>query len=126
MFWPMRLGLTVASTIGLFGSSIPPLHAQDCSPPPFALVLSGGGAKGLAHIGVIEVLDSLGLRPTLVVGTSMGSIVGALYASGYHGHAFDSLARALLIQDVFRRGFGERRVRLPTGRSLKGTGLKEK
>jgi NTE family protein len=99
----MRLRLAVAGTLGLFGGSIPPLHAQDCSPPPFALVLSGGGAKGLAHIGVIEVLDSLGLRPNLVVGTSMGSIVGALYASGYHGHAIDSLARALLIQDVFRR-----------------------
>jgi len=99
----MRLRLAVASAIGLLGTPIPPLQAQDCSPPPFALVLSGGGAKGLAHIGVIEVLDSLGLRPTLVVGTSMGSIVGALYASGYHGHAIDSLARALLIQDVFRR-----------------------
>ncbi|HSE67051.1 MAG TPA: patatin-like phospholipase family protein, partial [Gemmatimonadales bacterium] len=99
----MRLRLAVAGVVGLFGNSIPQLQAQDCSPPPFALVLSGGGAKGLAHIGVIEVLDSLGLRPSLVVGTSMGSIVGALYSSGYHGHAIDSLARALLIQDVFRR-----------------------
>ena len=99
----MRLRLAVVGAIGLLSSSIPPLQAQDCSPPSFALVLSGGGAKGLAHIGVIEVLDSLGLRPSLVVGTSMGSIVGALYSSGYHGHAIDSLARALLIQDVFRR-----------------------
>lgn len=102
IFWPMRLRLAVAGILSLFGRSISPLHAQDCSLPPFALVLSGGGAKGLAHIGVIEVLDSLGLRPSLVVGTSMGSIVGALYSSGYHGHAIDSLARALLIQDVFR------------------------
>ncbi|HEU5153872.1 MAG TPA: patatin-like phospholipase family protein [Gemmatimonadales bacterium] len=99
----MRLRLAVAGVVGLFGNSIPQLQAQGCTPPPFALVLSGGGAKGLAHIGVIEVLDSLGLRPSLVVGTSMGSIVGALYSSGYHGHAIDSLARALLIQDVFRR-----------------------
>ena len=58
-----------------------------------ALVLSGGGAKGLAHIGVLEALDSLGIRPDLVVGTSMGAIVGALYASGYCGRELDSLAR---------------------------------
>ncbi len=53
-----------------------------CSPARTALVLSGGGAKGLAHVGVLEVLDSLGIVPDLVVGTSMGAIVGALYASG--------------------------------------------
>ena len=108
----MRLRLAVVGAIGLLGTSIPPLQAQDCSLPPFALVLSGGGAKGLAHIGVIEVLDSLGCAPSLVIGTSMGSIVGALYSSGYHGHAIDSLARALLIQDVLpARSPAARRVR---------------
>ncbi len=68
-----------------------------------ALVLSGGGAKGLAHIGVLRVLDSLGIRPDLVVGTSMGSIVGAMYASGYTGHQIDSLARTLNLSDLFRQ-----------------------
>src|SRR5512139_1319211 len=56
-----------------------------------ALVLSGGGAKGIAHVGVIRALDSLGIRPDLVVGTSMGSIIGALYASGYTGAQIDSI-----------------------------------
>ena len=49
---------------------------------PVALVLSGGSARGYAHIGVIKVLDAHGLKPDIVVGSSAGSIVGALYASG--------------------------------------------
>jgi predicted acylesterase/phospholipase RssA len=48
----------------------------------FALILGGGGARGLAHIGVLEVLEEEGLIPDLIVGTSMGAILGALYASG--------------------------------------------
>ncbi|RIJ49236.1 hypothetical protein D1614_06700 [Maribellus luteus] len=51
--------------------------------PKIGLVLSGGGAKGLAHIGVIKVLEEAGIRPDFITGTSMGSIIGALYASGY-------------------------------------------
>lgn len=59
--------------------------------PKVGLVLSGGGAKGLAHIGVLKVLDSLGVKIDYVAGTSMGAIVGALYASGYSGEALDSI-----------------------------------
>ncbi|MCK3683923.1 patatin-like phospholipase family protein [Maribellus sp. YY47] len=51
--------------------------------PKIGLVLSGGGAKGLAHIGVIKVLEEAGIRPDIITGTSMGSIIGALYACGY-------------------------------------------
>jgi NTE family protein len=50
--------------------------------PGLALALGGGAARGFAHIGVIEVLEGLGVRPEWVVGTSAGSLVGALYASG--------------------------------------------
>ena len=78
------------------------LAAQACRPPRTALVLSGGGAKGLAHIGVLAALDSLGIRPDLVVGTSMGAAVGALYASGYSGHTLDSLARVAPLSRMFR------------------------
>jgi predicted acylesterase/phospholipase RssA len=77
------------------------LAAQACSPGPVALVLSGGGAKGLAHIGVIRALDSAGVRPDLIVGTSMGALIGALYASGHSPAAIDSLARSLPISDFF-------------------------
>lgn len=51
--------------------------------PKIGLVLSGGGAKGFAHIGVIRVLEELGIRPDIITGTSMGSIIGSLYALGY-------------------------------------------
>lgn len=47
------------------------------------LALSGGGAKGLAHIGVLRVLEELGIRPDYISGTSMGAVVGALYSAGY-------------------------------------------
>ena len=80
----------------------PAAASQDCRPVRTALVLSGGGAKGLAHIGVLAVLDSLGVRPDLIVGTSMGAIVGALYASGYSARQIDSLTRALPIAEVVR------------------------
>ncbi|HEY4649598.1 MAG TPA: patatin-like phospholipase family protein, partial [Gemmatimonadales bacterium] len=79
-----------------------PSAAQTCRSQRTALVLSGGGAKGLAHIGVLRVLDSLGIRPDLVVGSSMGAIIGAMYASGYQGREIDSLARSLPIADLFR------------------------
>ncbi len=59
--------------------------------PKVGLVLSGGGAKGLAHIGVLKVMDSLGIRVDYVAGTSMGAIVGSLYASGYSGKQLDSI-----------------------------------
>ena len=59
-----------------------------------AVVLSGGGAKGMAHIGVLKVLEKAGIPIDLITGTSMGSIVGGLYAIGYNAHSLDSVARA--------------------------------
>ena len=59
-----------------------------------AVVLSGGGAKGMAHIGVLKVLEKAGIPIDIVTGTSMGSIIGGLYAIGYNAHALDSVARA--------------------------------
>lgn len=73
-----------------------------CAPAKTALVLAGGGAKGAAHIGVIKVLDSLGIHPDFVVGTSIGSIIGALYASGYSGAQIDSLSNAYPIGSLFK------------------------
>lgn len=55
------------------------------------LVLSGGGAKGLAHIGALKVIDSLGIKIDYIAGTSMGAIIGSLYASGYSGKQLDSI-----------------------------------
>ena len=62
---------------------------------PFALVLSSGGPRGFVHIGVIEALDELGIRPDLVVGASIGSLVGALYCGGLSGKAMREIAMDL-------------------------------
>ncbi|MGI9551245.1 MAG: patatin-like phospholipase family protein [Aurantibacter sp.] len=71
------------------------------------VVLSGGGAKGLAHIGALKVIEETGVKIDYIGGTSMGAIVGGLYASGYTAHQLDSLFRntdlANLIQDNIPR-----------------------
>ena len=58
------------------------------------VVLSGGGAKGMAHIGVLKVLERAGIPVDIITGTSMGSIIGGLYSIGYNATALDSVARA--------------------------------
>ena len=57
------------------------------------VVLSGGGAKGMAHIGVLKVLEKAGIPVDVITGTSMGSIIGGLYAIGYNAHSLDSMVR---------------------------------
>ncbi|RNA61017.1 patatin [Chryseobacterium nematophagum] len=59
--------------------------------PKIGLSLAGGGAKGFAHVGVLKILDSLGVKVDYIAGTSMGSIVGGLYASGYSGKEIEKI-----------------------------------
>ena len=87
-----------------------PVEAQEHSTPTepkVGLVLSGGGAKGFAHIGVLKVIDSLGVKIDYVAGTSMGAIIGSLYASGYSGKQLELMFRQqdfdVLINDAFPR-----------------------
>lgn len=61
--------------------------------PKVAVVLSGGGAKGMAHIGALKVIERAGIPVDIVTGTSMGALIGALYSIGYDSHALDSLVR---------------------------------
>lgn len=96
---PRRLALVVALIVSLPGAG---LAQGGCPQVPTALVLSGGGAKGLAHVGVLLALDRAGVRPDLIVGTSMGAVVGALAASGYSGAQVDSIARSFPLTDLFR------------------------
>ncbi|NPA36479.1 MAG: BamA/TamA family outer membrane protein [Chlorobi bacterium] len=63
--------------------------------PKIGLVLSGGGAKGLAHIGVLKYLEKAGIKPDYITGTSMGSIIGGLYAIGYSADELDSIIRGI-------------------------------
>ena len=61
--------------------------------PRVGVVLSGGGAKGIAHVGVLRVLERAGIPVDIITGTSMGSIVGGLYATGYSADQLDSIVR---------------------------------
>lgn len=64
-------------------------------PPKVGLALGGGAARGFAHVGVIQVLEQNGIKPDLVVGTSAGSLVAALYASGKNGAELEQAALAM-------------------------------
>ncbi len=88
-----RLGLMISLVLGVSGvatagemTTVQPNRGR----PRIGLVLSGGGALGLAHVGVIQELEKQGIRPDIIVGTSMGSIVGGLYASGLDGQALET------------------------------------
>jgi NTE family protein len=77
--------------ISLFSSAQPTPAAR----PKIGITLSGGGAKGLAHIGILKALDSAGLKVDYITGTSMGSIIGSLYAVGYTADSIEKIARAI-------------------------------
>jgi NTE family protein len=92
----------------LFCFSLTKLIAQETvQEPKVGLVLSGGGAKGLAHIGALKVIEESGVKIDYIAGTSMGAIVGGLYASGYTAKQLDSIFNetnfAKLIQDQLPR-----------------------
>lgn len=63
--------------------------------PKIGVVLSGGGAKGLAHIGILKAIDSAGLKVDYITGTSMGSIIGGLYAIGYSADSIEKITRKI-------------------------------
>ncbi|BAO75825.1 patatin-like phospholipase family protein [Winogradskyella sp. PG-2] len=83
------------------------ISAQEVPEPKVGLVLSGGGAKGFAHIGVLKVIDSLGIKIDYVAGTSMGAIIGSLYTAGYSGNQLEAMFNTQdfdeLINDNFPR-----------------------
>lgn len=107
----------------LAACATPPLQYRDVLPPAaiyaapiesdkpvVALALGSGGDRGFAHIGVIKVLEENGINVDIVLGTSAGSVVGALYAGGYNGAALEKLAlemdrEKLKDYDFSRRGY---------------------
>lgn len=82
-------------------------NCQKNDDPKLGLVLSGGGAKGLAHIGALKVLEEAGVQIDYIGGSSMGAIIGGLYAAGYSASQLDSIFHAtnfnILIQDDLPR-----------------------
>ncbi len=97
------------------GARVPEVIVKLPPPPKIGLALSCGAAKGLAHVGVIQVLEENGIEINAVAGTSMGAYVGALYAAGFNGRELEELATeiataqdvAKLVDPAFppRRGF---------------------
>ena len=81
--WILAFALLIGGTIS----------AQEAPRKKVAVVLSGGGAKGMAHIGALKVLERAGIPVDIITGTSMGSIIGGMYAIGYNAHTLDSIVR---------------------------------
>jgi len=71
------------------------LFAAEATRPRVGLVLSGGAARGLAHIGVLKALEEQGVKIDAIAGTSMGAVIGGLYASGYKVEELEKLARSI-------------------------------
>ncbi len=100
-----RLSCLAFLSLALFGcdqtaKKTPPTTAIKAREPVIALALGGGGAKGFAHIGVIKVLESHGIKAKIVTGTSAGSFVGSIYASGQTPYQMQNLALKLLDSDL--------------------------
>ncbi|MBM6992185.1 MAG: patatin-like phospholipase family protein [Prevotella sp.] len=93
----------ILSVIAWFFSIVPMTAQNDSIRKKVAIVLSGGGAKGMAHIGVMKVIEKAGIPVDIITGTSMGSIVGGLYSCGWNATALDSIVRqqdwAFLLSD---------------------------
>ncbi|NNC37439.1 MAG: hypothetical protein EX271_05560 [Acidimicrobiales bacterium] len=83
--------------------------ARKADRPRIGLVLGGGGARGLSHVGVIKVLEDNQIPIDVIAGTSMGAIVGSLYASGYSADEIENIARELDWSDVFNDNTARRR-----------------
>jgi NTE family protein len=76
------------------GTKVPPPMLER-PPAKISLALGGGAARGFAHIGVIKALEAQGISPDIIVGTSAGSVVGALYAAGYNGFQIQELSMSM-------------------------------
>ena len=125
----LAAGLALALTLLLAACAVAPTPAPvpeppavvapvPKKPPRIGLVLGGGAARGFAHIGVIQVLEEAGIRPSLVVGTSAGSVVAALYASGKGGAQLQQVA-----QDMDEAAFADWTLPIFSRGMLRGAAL---
>ncbi|RCS31633.1 patatin-like phospholipase family protein [Rhodanobacter denitrificans] len=120
---PLRRLLPLLATLllGACTHAVKPVPPPVAPPPPplkIGLALGGGAAKGFAHIGVIKMLEASGIHPDVVAGTSAGSVVGALYASGMDAFALQQTAFGLDEAKI-------RDVRLFSGGLVQGQALQD-
>jgi NTE family protein len=98
---PLIILVAVGFTQNIFAQdTIKKTNTDESYKPKIGLVLSGGGAKGFAHIGVLKVLEEAGVKIDYIGGTSMGSIIGGLYASGYNASQIDSIFKRTNFDDL--------------------------
>ncbi|MBL8396313.1 MAG: patatin-like phospholipase family protein [Candidatus Accumulibacter sp.] len=96
MPYPLLLAALAALALaGCAATSPPPPAASAVKPVKLGLALGGGAARGFAHVGVIKALESQGIFPDIIVGSSAGAVVGALYAAGHNGFELQKLAHRL-------------------------------
>lgn len=88
LFLFLLLAVLGTSSVRAQGDSLPSSPRKKV-----AVVLSGGGAKGMAHIGALRVIEKAGIPVDIITGTSMGSIIGGLYSIGYDSYRLDSMVR---------------------------------
>ena len=112
----MKKILLILAAVMMIGTVSAQTDSTALSRKRVAVVLSGGGAKGMAHIGVLKVLERAGIPVDIVTGTSMGSIIGGLYAIGYNANSLDSMVRvqdwSYVItdkEDMRRQSLGDRK-----------------
>lgn len=105
--------LLLLSITACSSTKVAPPVAVERPPAKIALVLGGGAARGFAHIGVIKALEAQGITPDIVVGTSAGSVVGALYASGLNGFQIQEISMKM-VEDQILDGSGLYRCILET------------
>ena len=109
----LRPALSLLFALALAGCTTAPREYPDLAPPRaveikpvrandavLALVLGAGGSRGFAHVGVIKALEAAGIRPQIVVGSSSGSVVAALYAGGLDAHALEAMALRIADSDL--------------------------
>ena len=98
----LALGLAGCNITGHVSKEREPRFVTPTGPAPrVALVLGSGGPRGFAHIGVLKALEDAGIRPDLVIGSSVGSMVGALYAGGMSARELERLAYEINVLEFF-------------------------
>lgn len=120
MFRFKSIIIQLMALVGLLSTTkaaIPQANEPSTGRKKVALVLAGGGAKGMAYIGALKVLDEVGIPVDLVVGTSVGGIVGGMYAIGYTPAQMDSVARTVECTTLLS-GRTERRMQNQSDRAL--------
>jgi NTE family protein len=101
-----RLGRSALGLLAIFAFAAPSLHAQQPQDPPrrpkIGLALGGGGARGIAHIGVIKALEEMNIPIDYIAGTSMGSIAGGLYACGFTPDEMEKVIKGIKWDTLFQ------------------------